>query len=220
MLLDDELGKQFQTVDTTLICDADKATRVMDDGIRPRSANRRIFGPAFTVRCRDDHLAVLRAVELAAPGDVIVVDGGSREIALAGEMFARGALARSLGGIVVDGGYRDMAYVATSQLPVYSRFATPMAGTSRKLGELRLPIVCGGVTVSPGDLVLADEEGIVVVDPTRVRDLLDSAVAAKENEIRTVARMDSGAHLSDIFNLDAHTAALRRGEASTLRASA
>ena len=90
----EELRELFGLVDTTALCDVDKAARVMDGGIRPRSANTRILGPAFTVRCREDFLGVLRAVELAAPGDVVVVDGGCRETALAGEVFARGALVR------------------------------------------------------------------------------------------------------------------------------
>src|SRR5690242_20665443 len=109
----EELAARFRLVDTTTLCDADKTTRVMDSAIRPRSAQPRICGPAFTVRCRDDFLAVLLAIETAEPGDVIVVDGGARETALAGEIFAQGALARRLGGIIVDGGYRDMAYVST-----------------------------------------------------------------------------------------------------------
>ncbi len=80
-------------------------------------------------------MAVLRAVEMASPGDVVIVDGGDREIALAGELLARGALVRGLGGIVVDAGYRDIAYVTSCELPIYSRFVTPLAGTASKLGE-------------------------------------------------------------------------------------
>ncbi|WP_405161484.1 RraA family protein [Nocardia sp. NBC_01499] len=74
------------------------------------------------------------------PGAVTVVDGGSEEIAYAGELIARGALARGLGGIVVDGGYRDITYVRNCELPIYSRFVTPMAGTTTELGELQIPI--------------------------------------------------------------------------------
>lgn len=69
-------------------------------------------------------MAVLQAVEMASPGDVVIVDGGQREIALAGELLTRGALVRELGGIVVDAGYRDIGYVAASELPIYSRFIT------------------------------------------------------------------------------------------------
>lgn len=211
------VAERFSRVDTTAICDVDKTTRVLDSAIKLRSAAPRIAGPAFTVRCRDDFLPVLRAVEAAEPGDVIVVDGGAREIALAGELFARGAIVRRLGGIVVDAGYRDLAYVAGCALPVYSRFVTPLAGTAVKLGELQIPVTCGGVTVNPGDLVLADVEGVIVLDPARADELLAAAAAVKEAEGRAVERLDAGAPLSDGLNLAEHVAALGRGEPSSLR---
>lgn len=217
MIAIDDLHRLFATVDTTAICDADKATRVMDSGIRLRSANPRILGPAFTVRCRDDILGVLQAIETAAPGDVVVVDGGGRETALAGELFARGALVRGLAGIIIDAGFRDIGYAATSELPIYSRFITPMAGTATRLGELRTPVTCGGVTVSPGDLVLADAEGIIVVAPDRAQPLLEAAARIKEIEARLVEKLDRGSSLSAGVNLEEHVAALNRGEPSSLR---
>lgn len=213
----DQLVTKFRAVDTTAICDADKSTRVLDSAIRPRSAEPRIFGPAFTVRCRGDFLAVLRAVETAAPGDVLVVDGGGADIAFAGELFARGALVRGLGGIIVDGGYRDIAYVRGCALPVYSRFVTPMAGTTSQLGQLQIPVRCGGVEVAPGDLILADAEGVIVVDPERIAALLDAAAAVKEAEAKLVVLLAAGATLSDGLNVAEHTAALERGEPSALR---
>jgi RraA family protein len=212
----DDLAERFRAVDTTAICDTDKTTRVLDSAIQARSAQRRVFGPAFTVRCRDDFLGVLRAIETASPGDVIVVDGGAREIALGGELFARGALVRGLGGIIVDGGYRDVAYVSSCPLPVYSRFVTPLAGTTTKLGELQVPITCGGVVVRPGDMILADDEGIIVVDPDRVATLLDAATAIKGSESRVIDKLDAGATLSTALNLPEHVEALRRGESSAL----
>ncbi len=218
MPVNDELRQRFLAVDTTAICDADRTTRVVDSAIRARSAVTRVFGPAFTVRCREDFLPVLRAVETAEPGAVIVVDGGGRETALGGEMFARAALVRSLGGVVVDGGYRDMAYVSTCALPVYSRFVTPRAGTAAQLGELQVPVTCGGVVVNPGDLVLGDDEGLVVVDPQRAESLLDAALTVKNTERQVIERLDGGATLSDAFNVAQHVEALKRGEQSVLRA--
>ncbi|ONI86468.1 dimethylmenaquinone methyltransferase [Actinosynnema sp. ALI-1.44] len=211
-----ELIDRFADVDTTAICDADKTTRVMDSGIRARSAQPRVLGPAFTVRCRDDFLGVLRAIETAQPGDVVVVDGGGRELALAGEMFARGALVRRLGGIIIDGGYRDIAYVSSCALPIYSRFVTPMAGTTVKLGELQVPVTCGGVVVNPGDIILGDEEGVLVADPARVEGLLDAAAAVKQAESELAAHLAAGRTLSEGTNLADHVAALERGEPSKL----
>ncbi len=196
-----DLRERFLTVDTTALCDADKATRVMDAGLRCRSANPMILGPAFTARCRSDFLGVLQAVESAAPGEVVVVDGGGLPVALAGELFARGALARGLAGLVIDGGYRDIAYVAHCPLPVYSRHLTAMAGTTSRLGELQVSVTCGGVTIRPGDMVLADE----------------AAAAIKEAEQRVIERLDRGGTLSDGLNLSEHVEALTRGEPSTLR---
>lgn len=212
-----DLADRFQRVDTTAMCDADKTLRVMDHAIRPRSAGVRIAAPAFTVRCRGDFLAVLRAIESAPAGHVIVVDGDAQEIALGGELFARGALVRHLAGIIVDGGYRDVGYVATCPLPVYSRFTTPLAGTTSNLGELQVPAVCGDVVVNPGDIVLADDEGIVVVSPAELDSLLESAAAIKEAESRLIDHLDNGGTLSDGLNLADHVAALEQGNASALK---
>jgi regulator of RNase E activity RraA len=169
------------------------------------------------VRCRGDFLGVLRAIEAAAPGDVVVVDGGAQELAYAGELFARGASVRALAGLVVDGGYRDIGYVATCDLPVYSRFVTPMAGTTTQLGELQIPISCGGVAVRPGDIIMADVEGIIVVDPDHALARLHAGAAVKEREARLIERLEAGAPLSTGLNLDDHVAALRLGEPSALR---
>lgn len=199
------------------MCDADKSTRVMDSGLRIRSASPRILGPAYTVRCRGDFLGVLRAVEAAAPGDVVVVDGGGREIALAGELFARGALARELAGLIVDGGYRDIEYVSTCDLPVYSRSVTPMAGTTTQLGELQVPVSCGSVVVRPGDIIMADHEGIIVVEPERALALLQAGAKVKKLEAGLIAKVEAGATLSAGLNLEEHVTRLSRGEPSSLR---
>lgn len=173
-------------------------------------------GPAVTVRVRDDFLGVLQAVAAAAPGDVVVVDGGGRPTALAGELFARAALAKGLAGLVVDGGYRDIAYVEGCALPVYSRLVTPMAGTTQRPAVLNEPVTCGGVTVRPGDLVIADGDGIVVLDPDGAAARLRAAAALKETEARVAARLTEGAGLDECVNLDEHLARLAAGEPSKL----
>ncbi|WP_394841921.1 RraA family protein [Pendulispora brunnea] len=202
-------------VDVTAICDADKTTRVVH-GIRPRSHNRWACGPAYTVRCRDDFFGVVEAIESANPGDVVVVDGGGREIAYAGELFARAAQTRGLAAIVVDGGYRDMTYVSTCNLPVYSRHVTPMAGGTNKLGELQVPITCGGVTVSPGDIFIADTEGIVVLAPGRAMEVLRAARDIKTAEAAAIAKIEQGKSLVHCLNVTAHRENLASGKPSRL----
>src|SRR5690349_24049934 len=105
----------------------------MSPALRCRSANPVLCGPAVTVRCRDDFFGVIQAIEQARAGDVVVVDGGGRETALAGELFTRVALTRQLAGIIIDGGCRDLRFIGTCRLPVYSRHVTPRAGTTTRL---------------------------------------------------------------------------------------
>jgi RraA family protein len=204
-------------VDTSAICDVAKDTRVMSPELRCRSRNPMICGSAVTVRCRGDFFGVVQAIERATPGQVVVVDGGGHPAALAGELFARAALARGLAGIIVDGGYRDLAFVASCELPVYSRHATPMAGTTARLGVLNERVTCGGVSVGPDDIVIADLDGIVVLDPATAADCLAAAARLKATEARVAARLEQGGALSDCLNVAEHAERLVRGEPSSLR---
>ena len=212
-----EIRRLAADVDTTAICDAARDVFVMSPALRCRSAAPLLCGPAVTVRCRDDFLGVIQAIEHAGAGDVLVVDGGGREAALAGEIFARAALAKGLAGIVVDGGYRDMRFVATCALPVYSRHVTPRAGTTVRPATVNETVTCGGVPVNPGDIVIADLDGIVVLDPARAAAQLTAAAGVTAAEAPVIERLDAGASLGECVNVAEHVAALRRGEPSTLR---
>lgn len=204
-------------VDTTALCDAAADIRVMSPALRCRSANPVLCGRALTVRCRDDFLGVLQALERAEAGDVLVVDGGGRETALAGELFARVALTKELAGIIVDGGYRDLRFVATCRLPVYSRHVTPRAGTTTRLAAPDETVSCGGVPVHPGDIVIADHDGIVVLDPAQAVTRLTAAAEVMAAEARVVERLAAGASLADCLNVTEHAERLARGEPSRLR---
>ncbi len=192
----------------------------MSTALRCRSASPVLFGPAFTVRCQDDIFGLVLAIEKASPGDVLVVDGGGRETALAGELFARAALARGIAGIIVDAAYRDLAYIATCELPVYSRHTSPMAGTAQRLGVLNEPVSCGGVTVRPGDIVIADHDGIIVLDAATAEATLRAAVQVKVAEARVVQGLDAGQPLRALLNVEEHAARLAASEPTSLRITA
>ena len=211
----DRIRKLARDVDTTAICDADKTTRVIV-GLHARSRNRWACGPVYTVRCRHDFFGVALAIEAASAGDIVVVDGAGEEVAYAGELFARAALSRGLGGIIVDGGYRDIGYIATCDLPVFSRYVTPMAGGTNKLGELQAPITCGGVSISPGDILLADAEGIVVLAPERAIDVLLAAREIKNAEASAITKISQGSSLTHCLNIGAHRENLASGKPSRL----
>lgn len=204
-------------VDTTALCDAAGDIRVMSPALRCRSANPVLCGPALTVRCRDDFFGVIQAIERAEAGDVLVVDGGGRETALAGELFARVALAKGMAGIIVDGGYRDLRFIATCRLPVYSRHVTPGAGTTTRLAAPGEMVRCGGVPVHSGDIVIADHDGIVVLDPGDAVARLTAAAEVMATEARVIERLAAGATLGDCLNVAAHADRLARGEPSRLR---
>lgn len=204
-------------VDTTAVCDTADDLRVMSPALRCRSANPILCGPARTVRCRDDFLGVIQALDLAEAGDVLVVDGGGREPALAGELFARAAMGRLLAGIIVDGGYRDMRYIATCRLPVYSRHVTPKAGTTTRPAIVGTTVSCGGVPVHQGDIVIADHDGIIVLDPRDAVARLTAAADVMAAEARVADRLTAGSTLGDVLNLAEHTDRLTRGEPTRLR---
>ncbi|GAA3295257.1 hypothetical protein GCM10020218_075920 [Dactylosporangium vinaceum] len=213
----DAVRRLAAAVDTTAICDAARDARVMSPELRCRSANPVLCGPAVTVRCRDDFLGVIQAIETAQAGDVLVVDGGGRETALAGELFARAALGKGLAGIIVDGGYRDLRFVAACPLPVYSRHVSPKAGSTIVPAQLNTPVVCGGMSVSPGDILVADHNGIIVLDPRTAVAALTAAAEVMKTEAAVIERLDAGATLGECTNLAEHVDLLSRREPSRLR---
>lgn len=212
-----EIRRLAAEADTTALCDVTDDIRVVSPALRCPSANPVLCGPALTVRCRDDFLGVIQAIEQAGPGDVLVVDGGGRETALAGELFARVALAKRLAGIIIDGGYRDLRFIATCPLPVYSRHVTPKAGTAIRPAPLGETVSCGGVPVHPRDIVIADHDGLVVLDPETAVAQLTAAAALVATEARVGQRLTAGASLGDCLNLAAHIDRLARGEPSRLQ---
>lgn len=212
----DELRERIRAVDTTAISDRAGLTRVVSSAIAARSAERFVCAPAYTVRVRRDFFPVAWAVEHAPAGSVVVVDGGGEEFAYAGEIIARGALARGLAGIVVDGGYRDIGYVRGCPLPVYSRWITPFSRSGTERGEYGVPVACGGITVNPGDLVVADDEGMIVLDPATAAAAVDGAHEVKALEEKVLLRLAAGATLSDCIQLEEHAAALDAGRSHKL----
>lgn len=205
------LRERLAGIDTTAISDRAGLTRVVTSAITLRSATAGVCAPAYPVRARRDFFPAAWAVEHAPPGSVIVLDGGGEEFAYAGEIIARGALARGLAGIVVDGGFRDIGYISGCELPVYSRWITPFSRSGTESGEYGVPVTCGGVTVNPGDLVIADAEGMIVLDPAQAEAAIEGAHEVKAAEQRVLDRLAAGATLSQVVALDEHAAALRAG---------
>ena len=158
-------GLNFAALSPTAYADVLGRTQVMDMGIRELwPCIPRVAGPAYTVHCpAGDNLMLHAAIYRAAPGSVIVVQAGDVDYAVAGGNVCAIAQSRGIAGFVVDGVIRDLAEVREARFPVFARGVMPVPGQKKQLGTLNQPIVCGGVQVSPGDIVVAGDEGIVVM---------------------------------------------------------
>jgi len=167
-------------VPTTTLADELGSAHVMDIGIRPLWPGMpRIAGRAFTVRCPPgDNLMVHAAVHRAAPGSVIVVQAGDVDHAVAGGNLLAVAQRRGIVALVVDGVIRDLAEARDLAFPVFSRGVIPIPGGKDAVEPLNAPVVCGGVTVHAGDVVVGDEEGLVVIPGDRCEQVLHDARAA------------------------------------------
>jgi len=175
---------EFADVPTTTLADLLGRDRVMDIGIRPLwGPVPRVAGPAFTVRCPPgDNLMLHAAIHRAPAGSVIVVESGDLDYALAGGNVCAVAQRRGIAGFVADGLIRDLAEVREAGFPVFARGVIPIPGTKKAVAPLGEPVRCGGVRVEAGDVVVADEEGIVAVPAARRTDILTAARAKLAKE--------------------------------------
>ncbi|WP_030897680.1 RraA family protein [Streptomyces sp. NRRL F-5126] len=174
----------FLSLPTPALADALGAAQVMDFRIRPLwPGGPRVAGPAFTVRCpRGDNLMLHAAIHRAEPGSVIVVESGDLDHALAGGNVCAVAQRRGVVAFVADGVIRDLAEVREMGFPVYARGVIPIPGDKKAVAPLGGEVRCGGVVVAAGDIVVADEEGVVAVPAARREKALTAARAKQEKE--------------------------------------
>lgn len=183
----------FRRLPVANIGDSINRTFCMHPTIRPYNDNL-LAGPAFTVKVRPgDNLLLHKALDLAAPGDIIVVDGqGDMSNALIGELMVLWAIKRGLGGIIVDGAIRDVNRLRTVSIPVYAAGVTPAGPYKEGPGEINFPVVCGGVVVHPGDIIVGDADGVVVISPRDAGSVLEKASAKSRDEQQTLIDIENG----------------------------
>jgi 4-hydroxy-4-methyl-2-oxoglutarate aldolase len=186
---------------TASISDAQKSFGIMRPSIRPLAPGMRTVGTAHTVKCYPGSIiTVHKALLEARPGEVLVVDGeGDDRGALFGELMTLQALANGIAGIVVDGPVRDRVAVTQSGFAVFASSVTPRVGSNRRVGETQVPIQCGGVVVRPGDLILADDDGVAVIAPEQAQGVLEAAEAIKHKEIGYREAIAEGRQLADLI---------------------
>ncbi len=184
------LVERFRGVPVATVGDAQERLWVLDGGISAMWHGAACAGPALTVYTRaGDNLAVHRALDLARPGDVLVVNGqGDTTRALLGGLMAARARQLGLAGIVVDGAVRDVDEIASAELPVFARASVPAGPYKNGPAEIGVPVACGGVVCSPGDIVCGDADGAAVVPQARARQVADAICAILRHEEELAAR--------------------------------
>lgn len=184
----EHLQRELVGLSTGVVADAMHRLGAMDGGIMPVWPGARLAGPAITVWVRaGDNALIHEAIALAEPGDVLVVNAqGSLTHAVLGELMALACRSRGLAGVVVDGAIRDASALAQLHFPVFARGACASGPLKDGTGEIGFPVACGGVVCAPGDLVLADSDGVVVIPSADTEPVLAHAVLidAWENERR------------------------------------
>jgi regulator of RNase E activity RraA len=196
-----ELVDRFRGQATSNIADAMGRFHFMDFGIRPRSGLS-LCGVAVTVDARPgDNLMVHKALEVAQPGDVVVVNtNGNTTSAVFGELMCRTAVGAKLGGIVVDGAIRDVDAITALGFPAFSRALCAGGCDKDGPGEVNSPIACGNTVVMPGDIVVGDADGVVVVPREEAEDVLGLVAALVERERARVAEIDRGLLFKEEIN--------------------
>lgn len=189
----EEMAERFRGAASSSVADSQGRFRFMDPGIRART-DLPICGIAVTVNARPaDNLMVHKALDLARPGDVVVVStNGNTTSAVFGELMGRTAKAAGLGGIVVDGAIRDVDALTELGLPVFSRAVCGGGCDKDGPGEINVPVSCGGTVVNPGDIVVGDSDGVTVVPREDAEEVHGRLVALRAQEAKRIQEIDRG----------------------------
>lgn len=198
-----ELVERFAKHETAKLVDSMGGYGAMHYEIKPLENNMRVLGTALTVLTRPgDALYVQKAIDETKPGDVIIISaGGYKDVCVIGERLGYFFKRKGAVGIIVDGAIRDAVGMVSDAPPTFARSTCLRIFGSTGPGAINVPVSCGGVTVHPGDIVMGDRDGVVVVpreDAARIADLADAHL---EGELARMREVEAGKSVSDVFGL-------------------
>jgi regulator of RNase E activity RraA len=202
--------ERWSQIPVAITVDVSEAACQIDPAIHalcPAGRQPRLFGRAVTALCEPpDFGAVLKAIDLMQSGEVLIIAAnGHLETAMIGEIL--GGHVRRLGGrgIVCDGAVRDVAQLAAwPELPVFARAITPRGPTSWERGAVNAAVRVGGRLVSPGDVIIGDDDGLVALSPSDIRSYIDAAEAKRAREAKWQASLAGGRSVAETFGLALH----------------
>ncbi len=201
--LPDTVLAGFRDVPAAVASDAQDRGWAMQAAISPLAPTMRIVAQARTVDCMAaDNSALHAAIAMAEPGQVIVCDAkGYVDNALFGGLLAKSSTERGLAGLVIDGAVRDCAEIIELGYPCYARAVTPRGPHKGFGGVIDGPIACGGLPVHPGDLIVADADGVTVVPFARAETVLEAANAILAKEARALETVANGGTLAEVYGV-------------------
>lgn len=195
-----EVVEALGKLESTFISDAMNRFGGMHGNIRPADPTMRMAGPAITVRVSPgDNLMVYKAFEIAQPGDILVVEArGFTAVAQWGDLTSMIGKKLGLGGVVTDGSVRDLQGICDVGLPVFCQpCVVPNGGLKDGPGEVNVPVAVGGVPVLPGDIIVGDANGVVVVPRLDAEAVLKKAGAVPAAEAKKIAEFEAGKVIPD-----------------------
>jgi 3-hexulose-6-phosphate synthase / 6-phospho-3-hexuloisomerase len=198
--IDQEIREILKEVSTSNISDAMHRKGALK-GIHPLIRGKMV-GTAITVQAfAGDWAKTVEAIDLAKVGDVIVIYNESKDIACWGGLATLSSLNKGIAGVVIEGAVRDIDEIESLGLPIYTSNTVPNAGDPKGFGEINAEITCGGQTVKPGDYIVGDESGVVVIPKERAYELARRAKEVNKTEKRLFDEIRRGRTLSEIMEL-------------------
>ena len=200
-----EVVRTLGTQGVATVHEAQGRSGLMRPYMRPIYSAARVAGTAVTVSCQPgDNLMVHAAIEVCRKGDVLVVAPTSESTdGMFGELLATSCVAHGIAGLVIDAGVRDVTEIAAMKFPVWSKAVSAQGTFKASPGSVNIPIICAGALVHPGDVVIGDEDGVVVVPGMRATEVARKGAERLAKEESTRARLRSGELSMDFYNLRA-----------------
>ncbi len=200
--LEDEIREILTKVSTPNVSDAMHRARAMD-GVYPLVRGKKVVGKAVTVSTMDgDWAKTVEAINVAGKGDVLVIKCSGDTAAVWGELATRSCINRGIAGVIIDGAVRDVDDIRALGYPVFAKKEVPNAGEPKGFGEINVKVICGGVEVNPGDWIIADDNGVMVIPKQRAYEIARRALEVKKAEDRIRGEIEEkGRTLADVVEL-------------------
>ena len=200
--LEEEIRRILLEVSTPNISDAMHRAKAMKD-IYPLVRGRKVVGKAVTVSTFDgDWAKTVEAIDVAGRGDIIVIKCSGDSSAVWGELATRSCINKGIEGVVIDGAVRDVDDIRELGYPLFAKREVPNAGEPKGFGEINIKIECGGVEVNPGDWIVGDDNGVMVIPKDRAYEIARRALEVKKHEERIRGEIeDKGRTLAEIVEL-------------------